>query len=65
MPRFGNAFLPAHAVPTYHALDVGQGDATVITLPGGATIMTDAGPDDSVVSSFATACLGYRESTSR
>jgi competence protein ComEC len=29
-------------------LDVGQGDASLIRLPGGITILTDAGPDASV-----------------
>jgi competence protein ComEC len=44
--------------PVYQALDIGQGDSTVITLPGGAVIMTDAGPDDTVLSSFAKALPG-------
>jgi competence protein ComEC len=30
-------------------LDVGQGDATLLTTPGGATVLVDAGPDRDVV----------------
>lgn len=33
-------------------LDVGQGDSSFLALPGGVRIMTDAGPDSSVVRSL-------------
>jgi competence protein ComEC len=46
--------------PVYHQLDVGQGDAEVIELPGGALIMTDAGPDSSVLNSFERALPGAK-----
>jgi competence protein ComEC len=34
---------------TMRVLDVGQGDAILITSPAGATILVDAGPDDQIV----------------
>ncbi len=48
------------ASPAYHQLDVGQGDAEAVRLPGGlpgqgALIMTDAGPDRTVLRSLARA----------
>jgi competence protein ComEC len=36
-------------------LDVGQGDSELIVLPGNIKVMTDAGPDDSVLKSLAKA----------
>lgn len=41
------------AAAIYNALDVGQGDATLIELPDGVRILTDAGVDQSVVSRVA------------
>lgn len=38
--------------PEIDFLDVGQGDSTLVVLPGGVKIMTDAGPDSKVVKSF-------------
>ncbi|MBM3257221.1 MAG: hypothetical protein FJY98_02740 [Candidatus Liptonbacteria bacterium] len=35
--------------PSLHFLDVGQGDATLLKLPGNISILTDAGPDRKVV----------------
>jgi competence protein ComEC len=48
---------PAPA-PLYYQLDIGQGDAEVIELPGGAIIMTDAGPDAAVVDALEKALPG-------
>jgi competence protein ComEC len=39
----------APSEPLYHALNVGQGDATLIELADGTRVLTDAGPDGSVV----------------
>ncbi|OGY97982.1 MAG: hypothetical protein A2855_02390 [Candidatus Liptonbacteria bacterium RIFCSPHIGHO2_01_FULL_57_28] len=36
-------------------LDVGQGDASLLILPGGAKILTDAGPDAAVVAALEVA----------
>ena len=36
-------------------LNVGQGDSELAVLPGGATIMTDAGPDAAVLAALAHA----------
>jgi competence protein ComEC len=41
-------------------LDVGQGDSEIAVLPGGVTIMTDAGPTDAVLSRLAEALPGRR-----
>ena len=41
--------------PEIYFLDVGQGDAEIVVLPGNIKIMTDAGPDQKVVSSIEKA----------
>ncbi len=38
--------------PEIYFLDVGQGDAELVVLPGNVKIMTDAGPDQKVVKSI-------------
>ncbi len=38
--------------PELHFLDVGQGDATLLMLPGNVAVLTDAGPDRSVAASL-------------
>jgi competence protein ComEC len=40
-------------------LDVGQGDATLLTSPGGATVLVDGGPDPAIVAT-ALSALGVR-----
>lgn len=45
----------ASVSPRFYFLDVGQGDAEVVALPGGVTIMTDAGPDTKVLESLPKA----------
>ncbi|MGH2680287.1 MAG: DNA internalization-related competence protein ComEC/Rec2 [Actinomycetota bacterium] len=44
---------------TVRALDVGQGDAILVTSPGGATILVDGGPDERAVAT-QLAALGVR-----
>ncbi|MFM7718136.1 MAG: DNA internalization-related competence protein ComEC/Rec2 [Actinomycetota bacterium] len=44
---------------TVRFLDVGQGDATLLTTPGGATVLVDAGPDPDQVARELSA-LGVR-----
>ena len=41
-------------------LNVGQGDSELAVLPGGATIMTDAGPDAAVLAALAHAVPSLR-----
>lgn len=41
-------------------LDVGQGDSELMILPGGITMMTDAGPTDAVLSSLGKALPGKK-----
>jgi len=43
------------AQPTYYALDVGQGDATLVEFPGSVRVLIDAGVDQSVVQQAAQA----------
>ncbi len=49
-----NIFSTATARRNTHAyfLDVGQGDSELIIFPGNIKVMTDAGPDDSVLASI-------------
>ena len=35
--------------PALYALNIGQGDSMLAVFPGGMTVLTDAGPDSSVV----------------
>lgn len=52
----GVAGVGAHAsVARDYFLDVGQGDSELVIFPGNIKVMTDAGPDDSVLASLATA----------
>jgi competence protein ComEC len=44
---------------TIRALDVGQGDAILVTSPGGATLLVDGGPDDQTVATDLAA-LGVK-----
>ncbi|MBI2623678.1 MAG: MBL fold metallo-hydrolase [Candidatus Liptonbacteria bacterium] len=44
--------LPAET-SSLHFLDVGQGDATLIRLPGDVSVLTDAGPDRSAVAAIS------------
>ncbi|MDO8515863.1 MAG: MBL fold metallo-hydrolase [bacterium] len=39
----------------FHVLDVGQGDSTLLIAPPGMTILTDAGPDQKVLTSLSYA----------
>ncbi len=41
-------------------LDVGQGDSELVKFPGGATVMTDAGPTNAVMASLEKAVPGRR-----
>ncbi|NNF69922.1 MAG: MBL fold metallo-hydrolase, partial [Acidimicrobiia bacterium] len=41
--------LPPPTVPTMTVLDVGQGDAVLVTEPGGFTVLVDTGPDPVVL----------------
>jgi competence protein ComEC len=49
----------APASLTARFLDVGQGDATLLTSPAGATILVDGGPDPAIVATGLSA-LGVR-----
>lgn len=44
---------------TVRFLDVGQGDAILLTSPGGATVLVDGGPDPAIVAT-ALSALGVR-----
>jgi competence protein ComEC len=44
---------------TARFLDVGQGDAALLTSPGGATVLVDGGPDPAIVAT-ALSALGVR-----
>ncbi|MBI4085932.1 MAG: MBL fold metallo-hydrolase [Candidatus Liptonbacteria bacterium] len=46
---FQVAFGKSHDEPRMYFLDVGQGDSELAVLPGGVKILTDAGPDKSVL----------------
>src|SRR3989344_4806409 len=46
---WGITGAPSAALNVYF-LDVGQGDSTLTVLPGGVKILTDGGPDKSVLS---------------
>ena len=46
---------PAGAEPMLHFLDVGQGDATLLTFPGGVRMLTDTGPDRKVLAALEVA----------
>lgn len=48
-------FASPNARPVDYFLDVGQGDAELIVLPGNVKIMTDAGPDQKIVASIGRA----------
>ncbi|MEK7507486.1 MAG: MBL fold metallo-hydrolase [Patescibacteria group bacterium] len=48
-------FTKTNSHPAFYFLDVGQGDASLVVLPGGVKIMTDAGPDQKVVKSLERA----------
>lgn len=41
--------------PTFYFLDVGQGDATLAVLPGDVAILTDAGPNRSILGALEKA----------
>lgn len=45
----GSATGPPPAAYTVSILDVGQGDSTLIQVPGGATILIDGGPGSEVI----------------
>lgn len=45
-------FGRSSAIPRDYFLDVGQGDSEMIIFPGNVKIVTDAGPDGSIVSSL-------------
>ncbi|HJS26005.1 MAG TPA: DNA internalization-related competence protein ComEC/Rec2 [Actinomycetota bacterium] len=49
----------APASLTVRFLDVGQGDAALVTSPGGATVLVDGGPDPAIVAT-ALSALGVR-----
>ena len=44
--------LAHHTQAGFYALDVGQGDSTLLTFQNGVKILTDAGPDHKVVQSL-------------
>ncbi len=44
--------------PRLYFLDIGQGDAELIVLPGNIKILTDAGPDKKVLAAFEKLPLG-------
>ena len=46
---FRVAFGKPPGEPRMHFLDIGQGDAELAILPGGVKILTDAGPDKTIV----------------
>ena len=48
------SFAFAGTVPRANFLDVGQGDAELMILPGGVKVLTDAGPDGTVLESLET-----------
>jgi len=48
------SIVPDHVAHDYF-LDVGQGDSELVIFPGGTKVMTDAGPDDTVLASLARA----------
>ena len=50
---------PANDTRMYF-LDVGQGDSEVAVLPGGVSVMTDAGPTNAVLGSFDRVLPGRR-----
>lgn len=45
-------FFSPPVYPRLDFLDVGQGDSTLLTFPGGTQVLTDAGPSRQVVSSL-------------
>ncbi|RJP45674.1 MBL fold metallo-hydrolase [Candidatus Parcubacteria bacterium] len=54
------AFETEDSHPVFRFLDVGQGDATLLELPGRVQILADAGPDRSIIPALEEA-LGGRD----